>query len=289
MKETLKNNLIIESENLLALQYLLVDYAGKIDVIPIDPPYNTDINYIGYKDSNFENGWNVFMRSRLELAYKLLSKTGVMFINIDENEMFNLKKLCDRIFGAENISILIWKKVNDKFDVNRIEKPLKNIRIAHEYVFVCYKNKEKTTFNNILQPVFCQESFVDMPRPMETVLDNFGTTSSAKDEVAELIGSRDKFSTPKPVRLIKEFIRATSNKNSIILDFFAGSGTTGHASMDLNKEDNGNRKFILVTNNENNICENVTIPRIMNSIKFNCYNETVEIVISLKQKSTIKF
>ena len=73
---------------------------------------------------------------------------------------------------------------------------------------------------------------------------------------------------------------AGSNKNSIILDFFAGSGTTGHAVMDLNKEDGGNRKFILITNNESNICKKVTIPRIQKAIEKFDYKEDLEIVLS---------
>lgn len=68
----------------------------------------------------------------------------------------------------------------------------------------------------------------------------------------------------KPLRLIKQLINWVSEKDSVVLDFFAGSGTTGHAVLDLNKEDSGNRQFILCTNNENKICENITFPRIKN-------------------------
>lgn len=108
-------------------------------------------------------------------------------------------------------------------------------------------------------------------------IDDLGTTSSAKDELAYILGDRAIFSTPKPVKLIKEFVRAGSNKNSIVLDFFAGSGTTGHAVMDLNQEDNGQRKFILITNNESNICQKVTIPRIKKAIEKFGFNEEIEI------------
>ena len=70
------------------------------------------------------------------------------------------------------------------------------------------------------------------------------------------------FTNPKPVRLIERVLKLASNPNSIVLDFFAGSGTTAQAVMELNAADGGNRKFILCTNNENGICENVTYPRI---------------------------
>ena len=102
-------------------------------------------------------------------------------------------------------------------------------------------------------------------REKETKVPNvfscFGTNSSAKDEIAELFGDRTYFQTPKPLKLIKELVRATSNEDSIILDFFAGSGTTGHAVVALNKEDGGNRKYILISNNESNICKDVTLRR----------------------------
>ena len=79
-------NIVIEADNLDALKALGEEYTGKIDVITIDPPYNTDISYIGYKDSDYSEGWGKFMGDRLSLAKGLLSPTGVMFINIDENE-----------------------------------------------------------------------------------------------------------------------------------------------------------------------------------------------------------
>lgn len=274
-------NIIIESDNLIAMQNLLPAYEGKIDVMPIDPPYNTEIDYIEYKDGNYDNGWVSFMQERLEVAYKLLSKNGVMFIHIDENELLSLTMLCGKIFGAKNILTMVWKKTNERFDQNRKEKPLESgVRRTHEYVLLCFKDKERTTLNPIKQPVWNDKEYVEIEKPLETVIDDLGTTSSAKDELELLLGDRTIFSTPKPVKLIKEFIRAGSNKNSIILDFFAGSGTTGHATMDLNKEDGGNRKFILITNNESNICRKVTIPRIQKAIdKFN-YKEDLEIVLS---------
>ena len=74
------------------------------------------------------------------------------------------------------------------------------------------------------------------------------------------------FNNPKPIELIKDIIFLGSKKNSIILDFMAGSGTTAHAILELNKQDNGKRKFILCTNNENKICEDVTHPRIKKAI-----------------------
>ena len=271
-------NLIIESDNLIAMQNLWPTYEGKIDVMPIDPPYNTEIDYIEYKDGNYDNGWVNFMQARLEVAYKLLSKNGVMFIHIDENELLSLTMHCGKIFGVKNILTMVWKKTNERFDQNRKEKPLESgVRRTHEYVLLCFKDRANTTLNPIKQPVWNGKEYEEKEKPLETGIDDLGTTSSAKDELACLLGDRTIFSTPKPVKLIKEFVRAGSNKNSIILDFFAGSGTTGHAVMDLNKEDGGQRRFILITNSESNICQKVTIPRIQKAIEKFGFNEEIEI------------
>ena len=271
-------NLIIESDNLIAMKDLLPTYEGKIDVMPIDPPYNTEIDYIEYKDGDYDNGWINFMQERLEVAYKLLSKTGVMFIHIDENELLSLTMLCGKIFGAENILTMVWKKTNERFDQNRKEKPLESgVRRTHEYVLLCFKDRENTILNLIKQPIWNGKMYEEKEKPLETVIDDLGTTSSAKDELELLLGDRTIFSTPKPVKLIKEFIRAATDKDSIVLDFFAGSGTTGHAVMDLNKEDGGQRRFILITNSESNICQKVTIPRIKKAIEKFGFNEEIEI------------
>lgn len=272
------DNWIIENDNLVAMQELLADYEGKIDVMPIDPPYNTEIKGIGYKDSQFSEGWEQFIRPRLEIAYKLLSKHGVMFINIDENELCSLIAVCNSIFGNENISTMVWKKTNVLFDTNRIEKPYKNnVRRTHEFIVVCYKDRTNTLLNPIMQPVWDGKEMKNVLKPMETILDGFGTTASAKDELGLLLGDRLAFSTPKPMRLVKEMIRAASTKESIVLDCFAGSGTTGHAVMDLNQEDGGKRKFILITNNESDIFKKVTVPRIQKAIVVNHYKEDFKV------------
>ena len=267
-KEIRLKNIIFESDNLIAMEKLLSQYRGKIDVMPIDPPYNTNIRGIGYQD--YDTEWLGFMKQRLVLARALLSEMGVVFIHIDECEFASLYNLCGNIFGYDNLMSMIWKKTNELFDKNRKEKPLESgIRRTHEFVVVCFKNRAKTVLNPIKQPCLVNGELVEIEKPLETILDFLGTTSSAKDEIEQLLGDRSIFSTPKPVKLIKELIRSATNKDSIVMDFFAGSGTTGHATMELNKEDGGERKFILITNNESNICQKVTIPRIKAAMKLN--------------------
>ena len=92
--------------------------------------------------------------------------------------------------------------------------------------------------------------------------DEVGHTDEAKKELKNIFNGSIPFDTPKPVRLINRILNIASNPNSIILDFFAGSGTTGQAVLEMNKEDGGSRKFILCTNNENGICEKVTYQRL---------------------------
>ncbi len=93
-----------------------------------------------------------------------------------------------------------------------------------------------------------------------------GSTRQSNKELSDIIG-KGKFENPKPVSLMKILIGAVTEKDNLILDFFAGSGTTGQAVLELNKEDKGDRRFILCTNNENKICEDVTYPRIQKVIK----------------------
>lgn len=112
-----------------------------------------------------------------------------------------------------------------------------------------------------MQPYFENGRLCEKENEVPETFDCFGTNSSAKDEIAQIFGRRDYFSTPKPVKLLKELVRATTEKDSVVLDFFAGSGTTGHAVTELNREDGGRRTFILVSNNESDICRQVTMKR----------------------------
>ena len=100
----------------------------------------------------------------------------------------------------------------------------------------------------------------------KSIWDDVGTTTNGTQELEEIFGEK-KFNNPKPVSLIRRILQLTTDKNSIVLDFMAGSGTAGHAVLEANKEDGGNRQFILCTNNENNICTDVCYPRLKKVIK----------------------
>lgn len=251
------SNYVIESDNLFTLKSMIKSYRGKIKSILIDPPYNSHIGYIGYQDS-FEGSYDKFMLSRIKLAYELLSNDGFLVINIDEGEVDDLSRLCKGLFYK--VKVCKWEKLHPYFDKNRNVDPNKKV-VKYEYIIICFKSRE-SKLNNLKQPYFEGDILKEKESKVPNIFRCFGTNSSAKDEIKEIFGDRTYFQTPKPLKLLKELVRATTNKNSIVLDFFAGSGTTGHAVIDLNKEDKGNRKYILISNNESNICKDVTLKRI---------------------------
>jgi DNA modification methylase len=251
------SNYVIESDNLFTLKSMTKSYKSKIKSILIDPPYNSHIDYIGYQDA-FDGSYNNFMLSRIELAYELLSNDGFLVINIDEGEVENLAKLCKDLFYK--VKVCKWEKLHPYFDKNRNVNPNKKV-VKYEYIIICFKSKE-SKLNNLNQPYLERDVLKEKEAKVPNIFKCFGTNSSAKDEIAAIFGDRTYFQTPKPLKLLKELVRATTNKDSTVLDFFAGSGTTGHAVIDLNKEDGGNRKYILISNSESNICKDVTLKRI---------------------------
>ena len=346
-------NIYISGDNLDALKHLLKSYAGKVKCIYIDPPYNTGSDGFVYNDnfrftpeelekklsidedeakrildlasrgSSTHSAWLMFMSPRLQLARELLSKDGVIFISIDDNEQANLKLLCDYVFGEENFRANIsWQKRytrsnntfdfttvvehifvyarSDYFDVNllprtsdaddRYTNPDKDPRgpwkgasflnpaTPEQRPNLCYPianpNTGETTYptshawrvskekydnykeNGLLywgidgkSNVPSIKMFLSEARGLTPI--NFwdneyaGNTDNGTAEVNELMGAKV-FDFPKPVQLIKRVLEHGSNKDSIVVDFFSGSGTTANAIMQKNLEDGGARKFIMV-------------------------------------------
>lgn len=262
-------HVLIEGENREVLHRLADVGMAKVDVIYIDPPYNTGMTNLGYED-HFSEGqpcrhsrWLSMLQCRLELSRGLMSEKGVLFLHLDENETAHGQMLCAQLFGEDNVVCLVWPKTDSAFDQNRVEKPVRDVKMVHESIILAFKDRANTMLHRI--------GGDHAEGPLESILRGFGTTSSAKDELEVLLGHRYRFQTPKPMRLIKELVRAASAKDSVVLDFFAGSGTTGHAVMDLNQEDGGARRFILVTNNENGICREVTRERLRRAIDLQGY------------------
>lgn len=336
------NHIIIEGDNLESLTTLAYTHEGKIDVIYIDPPYNTgnkdfvyNDSYVDSEDSYRHSKWLSFMSRRLRIAKKLLSDRGVIFISIDDNEQANLKLLCDEIFPNRYLATLVWKsKSGGANDTSAFG-------VDHEYVLCYCGNPTKYQINNDMEAVVTtsynkvdtdgrryaldrldkqslgyQES-LDFPiqgpdgriyqvehrdinhkkarwrwgkstveerydelvfqwpyvytknyekndgqKPRSILFeDRFGRTRTGSTDLKAVLGNQNIFSYPKPTNLLKFLIGLGSCQESTILDFFAGSGTTLHATMALNADDGGKRQCILCTNNENGICENVTYER----------------------------
>lgn len=137
-KNPVQDNLLIHGDNLLALKALEQDYAGKVKCIYIDPPYNTGQAFEHYDDGLEHSLWLNLMSYRINLLYKLLSKDGVIFINLDEVEHAYCKIVCDEIFGRNNyIGDLIWQKRKGGGNDSRY------FAIDHDYVLVYAKFKDK--------------------------------------------------------------------------------------------------------------------------------------------------
>lgn len=358
-------NLYIEGDNLEALKLLQESYLGKVKMIYIDPPYNTGNDFVyndsfiaeieiyneqsGYVDDlgnqliaeeqykknqqsngRFHSDWLSMIFPRLKLARQLLKTDGIIFISIDDNEIHNLRKVCDEVFGEENfVDNMIWKK---RYGGGAKEKHLVSL---HEYVLVYAKNKE--ALNEIFIPLD-QESITryyklkdsnfstrgpyrthpleagkavdarpnlvfDIPAPDGTMItpkrqwywsqerveaaikngelefvkgkdgdwtvhskqylrDENGIQRQGKafsiidnvysqhgtNEILDIFGNAKIFSYPKPSQLIYQLlsIGLDTKSDDIILDFFSGSAATAHALMELNAEDGGSRKFIMV-------------------------------------------
>lgn len=327
-------NFLLEGDNLHSLHLLEKTHSGKIDVIYIDPPYNTgnkdfiyNDNIVDKKDGYFHSKWLSFMNKRLEIAKKLLSDSGVILVSIDENEQSQLKLLMDEIFGEQNfIESIVWDKKSSAKGV-----PPRNMMVGvHEYILAFQstskfrflgEERDKSDFKNpdndprglwresniksttksieeaftITDPntgreytntwAFSKESLdrmiqenrilwkENLPKQKEFlnnmtndkkalksnwgVFDNQKTTMFLKKLLPEI-----QFNNPKPIELMKYLIEVTVDKHATVLDFFAGSGTTAQAVMEVNQNDGGNRKFILCTNNENEISEKITYERL---------------------------
>lgn len=344
-------NLYIEGDNLEVLKLLQESYLGKIKMIYIDPPYNTGNDFI-YKDAfamsgekyseesgqmdeetgdrlfkntdsngRFHSDWCSMIYSRLMLARNLLEDDGIIFISIDDNEAYNLKKISDEIFGSQNfLSCISWhrnyalasdsktfsnvidyiliysksaqfkrnllprtEKQNSLYKYNSNDGKgrwrsdnlsVRTYSASYDYPILnpntgitynppagrCWITNSQTMQRWIEEGrVFFGQNGQGAPqlkRYLSEVqrgvvpttywsYEDCGHNDEARKEIKELF-NRPPFDSPKPTRLLKQIIQIGAEPDSIILDFFSGSATTAHAVMQLNAEDGGHRKFIMV-------------------------------------------
>lgn len=319
---TSEANLFIEGDNYPVLRLLKAKFAEKIDIIYIDPPYNTGNDFV-YED-NFgskkdrHSSWLSFMNRRLCLARELLCESGCIFIAIDKSELYTLKLLCDQIFGEENfVNDFMWlhgKGKKDTWSRTLQQHTLcfaKNKKNLKPFVEIEYTNWAKTNADNDprgnwfsgsisfteersnpnhrnyfsitspsgvvwtrqwmkskdeMQKLISENKIYFGPAPEydsvprikvfngevekvipRNIIDCVESTRKSQRHLDDILGEKGIFDNPKPVDLISHLIEICDmKKDALIMDFFAGSGTTFEAVAELNKKDDGNRHSILV-------------------------------------------
>lgn len=381
------NNILIEGDNTNILKSMIGDYESKIDVIYIDPPYNTCLTQFEYNDSFEKNEWLKTMCTRLILSKSLLNDKGTIYLSIDDNMFCELKILCDLVFGEKNKKAIfkiitrdpevtlsnkafvrntseylmiycknaghvklkrkignanikdyrykislesdykpdelmldgkrveIYKNgyykidkcldINDNNILKRINIKKKNERkngtsefykkylekrreidgenilykvynigkdgLGYRYFLNNKKEQNATYFQGVPKIYREKAKEVNIPlekvkieEPYDDVIVMIYENERAGSELNKLLGKKYHI-CPKPIELL-EFILKMHDDDITILDYFAGSGTTGHAVMKMNVEDNGKRRFILCQNSEGkesiNICRQITYERL---------------------------
>ena len=337
-------NLYIEGDNLEVLKLLQTAYYRKVKMIYIDPPYNTGNDFVyaddfadpmaRYKEvtqqttksnpetmGRYHTNWLNMMYPRLRLAANLLRDDGVIFISIDDNEVTNLRKVCDEVFGEENfIGCGVWKRrTSSAMDQSKVSTDHEYLLMYHKGQFLPFAGYKKdykgysnpdndprgpwvagdltvgmnadmrpNQYYDLVDPKtgkvyhpsynrvwsyapdsmqkLIEEDRIVFPedtsqRPMKkrfanelksdanpfsTWMSEVGLNTEGTRAVYTLFDDKSLFNYAKPISLIKTIVSQVTSQDDIVLDFFSGSATTAHAVMQLNAEDGGNRRFILV-------------------------------------------
>ncbi len=274
-------NYIIRGNNLLALYSLRERYAGQVRMIYIDPPYNTGGDSFGYNDTFNHSTWLTFMRNRLEVARDLLTEDGSIYVQLDWNEAHYCKVLLDEIFGRDCFrNEIIWcytgpgspgmKQLNRKHDTILWYSRSPNawvfngddIRLRSEVHAGGFKGEMSANVSS---------SYSEKGKIPEDWWELFHTPEDLADEIRRL-GEEQKriddadwfkaavaarirvdgvqrtgYTTEKPYKLMERLIRQGTREGDLVLDFFAGSGTTGYVAGYLG------RRYILVEQLEDTV------------------------------------
>lgn len=236
---TIKDNLIIKGNNLLALHSLKQEFQGKVQLIYIDPPYNTGNDGFKYNDNFNHSSWLTFMKNRLQVAKDLLRDDGVILTHMDYHEIHYGKVLMDEIFGVSNFQReIIWFKGN----TFGYAASAKNFVLSHDSILF-YSNNSQFSFNKHYLPYpeeYIKERFVndDNDDKGKYRLQGKNQKQYLKDSkgtpipdvwnipVVNVMAKEKYMSTQKPEKLMERIIQAFTNKNDIVLDYHLGSGTT---------------------------------------------------------------
>ncbi|HBC3947352.1 TPA: site-specific DNA-methyltransferase [Vibrio parahaemolyticus] len=273
------DNLIIKGNNLLALHSLMSVYRGKVDLIYIDPPFNTEHDSFLYNDKFNRSTWLTFMKNRLEAAKELLSDSGTIYVHIDHNEGHYLKVMMDEIFGKGNFrNEIIWrysgwnKKLRTGFERR------------HDTIFM-YGKSDNQYFESYFEKWGSKEEYVKKRKQKlltdedgrEYVLSDAGNGKRAKmfiedvlekgvvvDDVWDLdkLNNSAKesvgFTSQKRETLLERIIKASCPEGGIVLDYHLGSGTTAATAHKLN------RRYIGVE--QMDYINEISVPRLQNVI-----------------------
>lgn len=268
---SLNDNYIIKGNNLLTLYCLRKRYKGKINLIYIDPPFNTENDSFSYNDSFTRSTWLTFMRNRLEIAKELLREDGNIFIHIDINQSHYLKVLCDDVFGKDNfVEEIIWAygspsggraatpkpvnihdyilhyaKVYSQRKQNRVHIPY-----SEKYINDWFKFKDEDGrvyrrrmrgYDDTGEAIWVRQYLDESPGiPLSTVwsdiqqvyADPRAYKSGNKVDV-EVI--KEFKGGQKPEALIARIIEMSTDENDIVLDFHIGTGTTAATAMKMKR------------------------------------------------------
>ncbi|WP_322902694.1 site-specific DNA-methyltransferase [Mycoplasmopsis felis] len=233
------DNLIIKGNNLIVLSSLLKRYEGKVKCIYIDPPYNTGNDSFNYNDSFNHSTWLVFMKNRLELAKRLLSEDGSIYINIDYNEVHYLKVLMDDVFGRDNfLNDIVWQYYMGGKKKNTFAR-------KHDNILMYSKIKDNNYFKKIKIKRYLDftPSLNDSSKDSEVGKDEVGyysivTCPNVWTDIKSVFNmSKEyvKFDGQKPEKLIQRIFEASTQENDLVLDFHLGSGTTAAVAHKMNR------------------------------------------------------
>lgn len=238
-----EDNLILNGNNLLSAASLLRRYEGKVKLIYMDPPYNTQTDSFSYNDRFSRSSWLTFMKNRLEIARKLLAPDGAIYVQLDYHEVHYAKVLMDEIFGEENFQREIiwrigWLSGFKTADNNWIRN--------HDTILFYAKDSRRLRFikNYIPREDFKETANTEAERyPIEDVwnaseyddLNSIAIVSFSGETVSKMLEPDDEVKGQKSEKLLERIIKAHTVEGDLVMDLFGGTGTTAAAAHKLNR------------------------------------------------------